>query len=124
MHLSIIIVSWNVKEDLGNCLKSIEENKPRKEFEIIVDYFAGKDEICDEREITKFDGTLIKIIAVIDIYGANDRELYCTLIIRTSDRNEIRRFSASGRTCRPLLTETFSSTHSFLISDDHICRIK
>lgn len=36
MKLSIIIVSWNVKEDLGNCLRSIEENKPHEIFEIIV----------------------------------------------------------------------------------------
>ena len=36
MKLSIIVVSWNVQEDLVRCLRSIEENHPRSEFEIVV----------------------------------------------------------------------------------------
>jgi GT2 family glycosyltransferase len=36
MKLSIIIVSWNVKKDLANCLRSIGENSPNSQFEIIV----------------------------------------------------------------------------------------
>ena len=36
MKLSIIIVSWNVKEDLANCLLSIEKNPASEPFEIIV----------------------------------------------------------------------------------------
>jgi len=36
MKLSVIIVSWNVKNDLLNCLRSIEENRPNYNFEIIV----------------------------------------------------------------------------------------
>ena len=36
MKLSIIIVSWNVKEDLVNCLRSIEENPASEPFEVIV----------------------------------------------------------------------------------------
>jgi len=36
MDLSIIIVSWNVKEYLEKCLESIFENPPQFDFEIIV----------------------------------------------------------------------------------------
>ena len=36
MKLSIIIVSWNVKKDLTNCLESIKSNLPKEAFEIIV----------------------------------------------------------------------------------------
>ncbi|MBN2180325.1 MAG: glycosyltransferase family 2 protein [Sedimentisphaerales bacterium] len=34
--LSIIIVSWNVRRDLCNCLRSIEENPPSYDYEVIV----------------------------------------------------------------------------------------
>ena len=60
MKLSIIIVSWNVKEDLGNLLKSIEENKPREEFEIIVVDNASTDGSVDT---IKKDFHDVKIIA-------------------------------------------------------------
>lgn len=36
MKLSVIIVSWNVRNELVQCLKSLYENKPPDEFEIIV----------------------------------------------------------------------------------------
>jgi GT2 family glycosyltransferase len=36
MKLSIITVSWNVREDLVRCLQSTEENRPCCDFEIIV----------------------------------------------------------------------------------------
>ena len=36
MKLSIIIVNWNIREDVVNCLRSIEENQPRCEYEVIV----------------------------------------------------------------------------------------
>jgi GT2 family glycosyltransferase len=36
MKLSIIIVSWNVKEDLSRCLHSLEENPPSSKYEVIV----------------------------------------------------------------------------------------
>jgi GT2 family glycosyltransferase len=36
MKLSIIIVSWNVKDDLLRCLASLEENPPSESFEQIV----------------------------------------------------------------------------------------
>lgn len=43
MKLSIIIVSWNVREDLVRCIQSIEENRPFAEFEIIVVDNASSD---------------------------------------------------------------------------------
>jgi len=36
VKLSIIIVSWNVKEDLIQCLRSLYENRPADSFEVIV----------------------------------------------------------------------------------------
>jgi len=43
MKLSIIIVSWNVKGELIDCLRSIEENGPDVQFEIIVVDNASSD---------------------------------------------------------------------------------
>lgn len=43
MRLSIIIVSWNVREDLVRCIQSIEENRPFAEFKIIVIDNASSD---------------------------------------------------------------------------------
>jgi hypothetical protein len=36
MKLSIIIVNWNVRDELLQCLRSIEEQRPRGEYEIII----------------------------------------------------------------------------------------
>jgi GT2 family glycosyltransferase len=44
VRLSIIIVSWNVRQHLVTCLRSIEENKPHAEFEIIVVDNASSDD--------------------------------------------------------------------------------
>lgn len=60
MKLSIIIVSWNVKADLFRCLKSIKENRPHEEFEIIVVDNASTDGSVD---IIKSDFPDVKIIA-------------------------------------------------------------
>ena len=45
--LSIIIVSWNVREDLVRCLRSIEENRPPYRFEIIIVDNASTDGTVD-----------------------------------------------------------------------------
>lgn len=47
MKLSIIIVSWNVQEDLLTCLRSILENKPSCTFEVIVIDNASTDSTVD-----------------------------------------------------------------------------
>lgn len=43
MKLSVIIVSWKVKEDLLNCLRSIKNNPPSAPFEVIVVDNASND---------------------------------------------------------------------------------
>jgi len=47
MKFSLVIVSWNVKEDLVRCLRSIEENPPNEQFEIIVVDNASADGSLD-----------------------------------------------------------------------------
>lgn len=47
MKLSIIIVSWNVREDLLRCIRSIEENKPSCTFEVIIVDNASTDGTVD-----------------------------------------------------------------------------
>jgi GT2 family glycosyltransferase len=47
MKLSIIIVSWNVQQDLVRCLRSIEENRPCAEYETIVVDNASSDGTVD-----------------------------------------------------------------------------
>ena len=43
MKLSIIIVAWNVREEIVNCLRSIEANRPRENFEVIAVDNASSD---------------------------------------------------------------------------------
>jgi len=43
MKLSIIIVSWNVKADLGDCIKSVQENSPACDYEVVVVDNASSD---------------------------------------------------------------------------------
>lgn len=47
MKLSIIIVNWNVRDDLHKCLRSIEENKPSYTYEVIVIDNASTDGTVD-----------------------------------------------------------------------------
>ncbi len=47
MKLSIIIVNWNVREDLINCLRSIEQNPPSYKYEVIVVDNASTDGSAD-----------------------------------------------------------------------------
>ncbi len=60
MKLSIIIVSWNVKEELVNCLRSIEENRPCEQFEVIVVDNASTD---DTTETVKRDFPEITLVS-------------------------------------------------------------
>ncbi|MBA7607178.1 hypothetical protein ES703_14336 [subsurface metagenome] len=59
MKLSIVIVSWNVREDLVRCIRSIEENQPRAEFEIIVVDNASSDGTVDSIKRNFPDVTII-----------------------------------------------------------------
>jgi len=59
MKLSIIIVSWNVREDLVRCLRSIEENRPFAEFKIIVVDNASSDGTVDSIKQDFPDVTII-----------------------------------------------------------------
>lgn len=47
MKVSIIIVSWNVKEDLGKCLDSIYVNSPFEEYEVIIVDNASTDDTVE-----------------------------------------------------------------------------
>ena len=60
MKLSIIIVSWNVKKDLENCLNSLYKNQPSYPFEIIVVDNASAD---DTVNILKNDFPEVMMIA-------------------------------------------------------------
>jgi len=66
MKLSIIIVSWNVREDLVVCLNSIKENQPSCIFEIIIVDNASTDGTV---EAIKRDYPGITVIANDDNRG-------------------------------------------------------
>ena len=60
VNLSIVIVSWNVKDLLGECLKSIYENKGDLKIEIIVVDNASSDQTV---EMVKEKFKNVKLIA-------------------------------------------------------------
>lgn len=66
MKLSIIIVSWNVRDDLLKCLHSINENKPSCTYEVIIIDNASTDETAD---MIKKHFPEIKLIANHDNRG-------------------------------------------------------
>ncbi|MCP4613412.1 MAG: glycosyltransferase family 2 protein [Planctomycetes bacterium] len=66
MKLSIIIISWNVREDLRTCICSIEENKPSCTFEVIIVDNASTDGTI---EMLKKDFPEIKLIVNHDNRG-------------------------------------------------------
>lgn len=47
LELSIIIVSWNVKSDLTDCIRSIADNRPAGEHEVIVVDNASTDDSAE-----------------------------------------------------------------------------
>ena len=47
MKLSIIIVSWNVRDELLDCLRSIEQNRPSHSYEVIIVDNASTDGTID-----------------------------------------------------------------------------
>lgn len=59
MKLSIIIVSWNVREKLVGSLRSIRENRPGAEFEVIVVDNASSDGTADAVRCDFPDVTII-----------------------------------------------------------------
>jgi GT2 family glycosyltransferase len=60
MKLSIIIVSWNVKDDLLTCLSSIKDNRPVGPFEQIVVDNASSDGTADALRQAYPEVTLIE----------------------------------------------------------------
>lgn len=60
MVLSIVIVNWNTKDELGACLRSIESHPPSEDFEVIVVDNASIDESA-ERVRSEFPW--VKLIA-------------------------------------------------------------
>jgi len=66
MKLSILIVTWNVKNDLLNCLRSIEENRPGDEYEVIVVDNASAD---DTVSVLKRDFPNVELIANTETRG-------------------------------------------------------
>jgi len=75
MKLSIIIVSWNVEEDLVNCLKSVEKNKPCEEFEIIVVDNASTDGSVDTIKSSFPDVKIIANSGNLGFSAANNRAI-------------------------------------------------
>jgi hypothetical protein len=89
----------------------------------IVEYFAGKDELCLEREQEVIDVVLRRLIVILDNHGEGDFEVYCTLVTAQSDGKEERKFSASASSCRPLFLEPPQNEIRLQIVDDHVCEV-
>ena len=85
----------------------------------IVDYYAGKDELCLSRGNRELDGRLRRLILVTDFYGSGDRETSCTLVIETSDGG-FHRVSASSGRCHTLDANS-ADEYRFKIAGDHLC---
>jgi hypothetical protein len=66
MRLSILIVSWNVRQDIVNCVRSIEQDPPQAEFEIIVIDNASEDGTV---EVLRHDFPQVTLIANDENHG-------------------------------------------------------
>lgn len=76
MKLSIIIVSWNGRGDLVNCLRSIEENPARERFEVIVIDNASRDGTVETVKNTiryrRIDAVVEELDFLVSTYGVRN----------------------------------------------------
>jgi len=75
MKLSIIIVSWNVEEDVLDCLRSIAENSPSEPFEVIVVDNASSDGTVAALRRDFPDATVVANTENRGFAGANNQAL-------------------------------------------------
>ncbi len=90
-----------------------------------VDYFAGKDELCLGADLSDFTVTLKRLILVVDIYGPDDRETYCTLVtvVPTMEQDSERSFSASAERCRLILDRQPTGKIRIGVAGNHVCEL-
>jgi len=75
MKLSIIIVSWNVREDVLDCLRSIGRNPATDPFEVILVDNASSDGTVEEVRATYADVTVVANTENRGFAGANNQAL-------------------------------------------------
>lgn len=91
---------------------------------LLVDYFAGKDEICLTKDQASVTATPRRLILVVDFYGGSDREVYCTAILgRVDAPHEELRYSASQQNCEKLQNLGVADPLRLDVVEDHLCRI-
>lgn len=88
----------------------------------VVEYFAGKDELCTATQRTRMRAVPRRLIIIVDYYGKSDRELYCTVVMVESGRSsEEVRYSASKQHCLALLKLDGLPMLDLEIVKDHLC---
>ena len=91
----------------------------------VVDYFAGKDELCLGADLSDLTVTLKRLILVVDIYGPDDRETHCTLVtvVPMMEQDSERSFSASAERCRLILDRQPAGKIRIGIVGNHVCEL-
>lgn len=89
----------------------------------VVEYYAGKDEVCMEGTSAEVGGQLKQIIEVTDVYGPGDGETYCTIVLGSKHSPDLRRFSASPARCRQVKERIGAEDLIMDVVGDHICGI-
>lgn len=77
MKLSIIIVSWNVKDDLVRCLSSLRENAPCEPYEVIVVDNMSSDETVNTVRRQYPEVTIIENAENKGFAKANNQGMEC-----------------------------------------------
>lgn len=89
----------------------------------LVDYFAGKDEVCGQSKSREVGGLVKRFIEVTDVYSKTDRESYCTVVIVNGNGEQA--FSASPAKCAEVRERLKNNVQNVIVDvvNDHICGI-
>ena len=111
ISLQIFFISCAIKS--GHATKSSQE---------IIPYYAGKNEICLSDKKSEYNGVIIRIVEITDVYSTTDKETYCTIIFKSKFTGK-KSFSASKARCDKLKSRAGYEDTIVDIVGNHICGV-
>lgn len=109
----------------GCTLSKLDRSSPHK-LSIVeiktINYYPGKNELCSKKKTREYNGKIIRVIEITDAYSTTDKEIYCTIIFKSSSSGN-NKFSASKAKCAKLKNRAGYEDVIIDVVDDHICRV-